>query len=120
MNAASSSSQGDMSAAGQSMPAMGNSYRESLYATETLSQAESKDYILPARSVVQPPRAGTDEVISAQDPNVRMSPFDQHMTIVLRNNFGWFYLLLCILVLLYLLNKLRKRLQEKRRSRFDE
>ena len=56
----------------------------------------------------------TDALVSMDDTNSSMSAFDQHMTMVMRNSLLWLYILLCILVLLYLLNKLRKKLTQKR------
>jgi len=107
----SSSPQGDSSASGQQTPWMPAAFSQSSDATETVSQAQAPDSNLIARTF---PASGvvTDEVVSVEDTNSAMSPFDQHMTIVLQHSFGWFYLLLCILVLLYLLNRMRKRLQK--------
>lgn len=107
----SSSPQGDSSASAQQTPWLPAAFSQSSYATETVSQVEAPDSNLIARTV-PPSSVVTDEVVSVEDTNLAMSPFDQHMTIVLQHSFGWFYLLLCILVLLYLLNRMRNRLQK--------
>ncbi len=88
------------------------SYGERLYQTETLSQAQAPDQALVP--VKTGSGADTDAVVSVQDPNDKMSPFDRHMTMVMQSSLLWLYILLCILVLLYLLNMLRKKLSEKR------
>jgi prepilin-type N-terminal cleavage/methylation domain-containing protein/prepilin-type processing-associated H-X9-DG protein len=122
MNGGSSSPGGDSSSSGQPAPWVPAAFSQSVYTTETVSQAQA-DYPLIARTV--PPASDTDAVVSVQDTNTAMSPFDQHMTIVLRHSLGWLYLLLLlILLLLYLANRLRKRLQEGRvrrhfRSRYS-
>ena len=74
--------------------------------TETLSQTQ----LLVA---VEVSGQATNAVVSFADTNSAMSPFDRHMTMVMQNSLLWLYILLCILVVLYLLNKLRKKLVEK-------
>jgi prepilin-type processing-associated H-X9-DG protein/prepilin-type N-terminal cleavage/methylation domain-containing protein len=113
-NTASSSSQAPPTPTGQPMPSLSSSSGAQFYATETVSQAEAPDSKVVATKKPSPPSANTDAVVVAvQDPNAAMSQFDRHMTMVMQNSLEWFYILLCILVLLYLLNRLRKRLREK-------
>ena len=91
-----------------------NSYDERLYETEAVAQAQAPyqtDVLVSKSSAVS---SDTDQVVSVQDQNAGMSPFDQHMTMVMQNGAEWLYILLCLLVLLYLLNRLRKRLARER------
>ncbi|HEV2452694.1 MAG TPA: type II secretion system protein, partial [Verrucomicrobiae bacterium] len=92
-------------------PSLTGSSGEQTVTTETVSQAGPPDALL-ARTVPPAAVTGTDAVVSTQDSGAGMSPFDQHMTMVMQHSLAWFYLLLCILVLLYLLNRLRKRMRK--------
>jgi prepilin-type processing-associated H-X9-DG protein len=111
MGSASYSSPNGSSPGGQPAPFVPASSGERLYQTETLSQTQAPDAAL---ATVKPgASADTDAVVSVTDPSDRMSPFDRHMTMVMQNSLLWLYILLCILVLLYLLNLLRKRNQRR-------
>jgi prepilin-type processing-associated H-X9-DG protein/prepilin-type N-terminal cleavage/methylation domain-containing protein len=114
-NAASSPSP-ESSPAEQPMPSLSGSSREQLYATETLSQAQSPDQSLV--TVGKPPGT-TDVVIAVQDPNAGMSDFDRHMTAVMQNDLLWLYILICILVLLYLFYRVLRRKLEKRARQWE-
>ena len=100
------------SPAGRPMPPVSASYGERFYETETLAQAQAPEQTGIAKTATS--EAETNVMVSVKDPNAGMSPFDRHMTMVMQNSILWFYILLCILVLLYLLNKLRKKLVKKR------
>lgn len=106
------SSQGGSSPAVQPTPFVSASDGERLYETETLAQAEAPDQ--PLVRVKTGSSADTNAVVSVQDTKGGMSPFDRHMTMVMQSSLLWLYILLCILVLLYLLNMVRKKLSEKR------
>lgn len=108
MGGGSSPSGGDSSSSGQPAQWVPAAFSQSVYTTETVSQAQA-DHLLIARTV---PPVGTDAVVSVRETNTAMSPFDQHMTIVLQHSLGWLYLLLILILLsLYMVNRLRKRFQ---------
>jgi len=98
--------------AGQSMPSHPDSSKGQLSITDAFSQAQPDQNFAAAGIPTNPP-SGTDEVVSVQDQNGGMSEFDRHMTLVMQNSLEWLYLLLCILVLLYLLNRIRKRARKR-------
>jgi prepilin-type N-terminal cleavage/methylation domain-containing protein/prepilin-type processing-associated H-X9-DG protein len=94
------------SPAGQEAPF--NPFGDRINQTETLSQTQ-----LFVAIKTEVTGQATNAVVSIEDTNSAMSPFDRHMTMVMRNSLLWLYILLCILVLLYLLNRLRKKLVKK-------
>jgi prepilin-type processing-associated H-X9-DG protein/prepilin-type N-terminal cleavage/methylation domain-containing protein len=100
-------------------PSMPQTSAERLYATETLSQAQSPERILVAPGA-EPSSADTDEVVSVQDPNAGMSQFDRHMTMVMQNSLEWLYILLCLLVLFYFLYRRLRRKSEKRANQWED
>lgn len=119
MNAASGSSPGGQSPAapaGQPLPI--DSSGQQLSKTEVADEAgPSGSTSAPARPAVHMSGSATDEVVSVQDSDEAMAPFDRHMTAVLQRSLAWLYLLLCLLVLLYLLYRMRKRAREKEARR---
>lgn len=117
-----SSSQASSMNTGPSAPQSGaqmvhNSYDERLYETQALVQAQAANQTNVLASESSPNSGVTDEVVSVQDENAGMSSFDKHMTMVMQNGVEWLYILLCLLVLLYLLDRLRKRFVRERDRR---
>lgn len=95
-------------------PASFNPFGDRINQTETLSQTQ---LLVAVKTEVSSP--ATDTVVSIEETNSPMS-FDRHMTMVLQNSLLWLYILLCVLVLLYLLNKVRKKFIEYRNQQDRE
>ena len=117
-SAFSGASQSSQSPAAQpSQPLPSYSSGQPLSKTEATNEASLLGSPPLARPAVQASGSVTDEVVSAQDSDTAMAPFDRHMTAVLQHSLEWLYLLLCLLVLLYLLYRMQKRKRERQAAR---
>ena len=107
------------SQSGQPMPDYSPGQRLSIMERAEETNAPGSPAVA-ARPITPASGSVTDEVVSAQDSDTGMSPFDRHMTLVLQHSSEWLYLLLCLLVLLYLLYRMQKRMRERHAGRGRE